>query len=365
MNKKLIGLDHLRALAIMLVFLFHYRIFAHPSWIDDLGSFGWVGVDLFFVLSGYLIYNQLFNQLKLENTIQLNNFYIKRFFRIIPPYLVMVFLYFSFPYLREKEALPPLWKFLTFTQNYGLDVFNKGTFSHAWSLCIEEQFYLTLPFFLLIFFKNNFTKYILYFLILLFLVTPLFRYFSWEFFVKKYIDTDNFWLEWYQHIYYTTHTRLDGLLVGVGLGFLMNFSEKIRITIHKKGNFLFLMGILVLMISYFICKEQSSFIASIFGFSIVAIGFGFLVASSVSESSFLYYKNSFVTKELATLSYAIYLSHKMVIHVVQSIIEKINISPESNFTLLLCIFACIFVAYLFRILIEKPALYFRNLILKK
>ena len=47
--------------------------------------------------------------------------------------------------MHEREALPPLWRFVTFTQNLGLDLRSEGTFSHAWSLCIEEQFYLVLP----------------------------------------------------------------------------------------------------------------------------------------------------------------------------------------------------------------------------
>ena len=58
---KLHGLDHLRALAITAVFLYHYSImFPHPPRLEAVGKFGWTGVDLFFVLSGYLIASQLF-----------------------------------------------------------------------------------------------------------------------------------------------------------------------------------------------------------------------------------------------------------------------------------------------------------------
>ena len=146
-SERLNGLDHLRALAIILVLMYHYRAFSHPDWIDTIGRFGWIGVDLFFVLSGFLISGQLFNNIKVFHNIHLKSFYIKRFFRIIPPYAFTLLLYFCIPVFREREALSPLWKFITFTQNYGLDVINKGTFSHAWSLCIEEQFYLVLPFF--------------------------------------------------------------------------------------------------------------------------------------------------------------------------------------------------------------------------
>ena len=62
---KLFGLDHLRALAILLVLGFHYQLqFSHPSWTGWFMQIGWTGVDLFFVLSGFLISSQLFAQIK-------------------------------------------------------------------------------------------------------------------------------------------------------------------------------------------------------------------------------------------------------------------------------------------------------------
>ena len=64
LTKKFYGLDHLRALAITLVFVYHYGIlFNGPDWTRSWGKFGWTGVDLFFVLSGYLIASQLFAEI--------------------------------------------------------------------------------------------------------------------------------------------------------------------------------------------------------------------------------------------------------------------------------------------------------------
>ena len=129
---KLYGLDHLRTLAILLVMVFHYQLwFSHPGWTNWFLQLGWTGVDLFFVLSGFLISSQLFSQIKKGHQISLQEFFIKRFFRIIPIYFFIVGIYFLFPFFREKEALPPLWKFLTFTQNFGTDLKQFGTFSHA------------------------------------------------------------------------------------------------------------------------------------------------------------------------------------------------------------------------------------------
>ena len=143
-QKKLYGLDNLRAVAIAFVFIYHYAGLSNgaPKWLGFITKFGWTGVDLFFVLSGFLISSQLFAQIKKGQTISFKQFFLKRFFRIVPAFLFILVLYFIFPFFRERESLPPLWKFLTFTQNFGLNLKDFGTFSHAWSLCVEEHFYL-------------------------------------------------------------------------------------------------------------------------------------------------------------------------------------------------------------------------------
>jgi peptidoglycan/LPS O-acetylase OafA/YrhL len=82
----------------------------------------------------------------------------------------VVAIYFCFPAFHEKEALAPLWKFLTFCQNLGLDIQHTGTFSHAWSLCVEEHFYFILPIILIaLLFTKHFNK-AYWLLIILFLL---------------------------------------------------------------------------------------------------------------------------------------------------------------------------------------------------
>ena len=119
---RLNGLDHLRAFAIITVFFYHYGgIFDHhPAWLASISTFGWSGVDLFFVLSGYLIGTQLLRRVSEGRRISISDFYIQRFLRIMPVYWAALTLYFSFPALIERSHLPPLWRFLTFTQNFGL-----------------------------------------------------------------------------------------------------------------------------------------------------------------------------------------------------------------------------------------------------
>lgn len=363
-SERFYGLDHLRAIAILLVLFYHYRSFDHPKWVDVYGRFGWTGVDLFFVLSGFLISNQLFKEIKNHQKINLRSFFTKRFFRIIPPYLFTVLLYFSFPFFRERESLSPLWKFLTFTQNYDLDVINHGTFSHAWSLCIEEQFYLLLPFSLLLFLKTGLFKYLKSILVLVLIFSILIRYFSWHEFITPYINTDNFWKEWYMNIYYPTYTRLDSLAIGVLIGYLFQFSLQFKTFINKYGNHLLISGIILLGFSFWFCDEQTSKSASILGFTWVAISYGFIVMAAISHSPLISKSGLFVTNQLASLSYVIYLCHKGIIHMIQVGLKTMDIHLSENLVLIICLSACIVGALFYRYVIEKPSAKFRKMFLR-
>src|SRR6201982_744806 len=140
------GLDLLRALAIIVVVIYHAALFGFklPGRVD---RFGWIGVDLFFVLSGYLIGGQLLAPLTRGPAIDLWRFFVRRALRIIPAYFVILAVYAFLPSWREYPEMSPLWKFVLSVQNIGL---HGGTaFSHAWSLAVEDQFYLLLPFLLL------------------------------------------------------------------------------------------------------------------------------------------------------------------------------------------------------------------------
>lgn len=354
-SERLYGLDHLRALAIVLVLLFHYRAFKHPEWIETIGKFGWTGVDLFFVLSGFLISGQLFKERESKGRINLKTFYIKRFFRIIPTYFFTLFLYFTIPFFREREALPPLWKFITFTQNYGLDVIDQGTFSHAWSLCIEEQFYFVLPVFLLIVMPSKLFRYFAVFIITFILFSLIMRFIIWNASIAA-MDPDSleFWRSWYMKIYYPTYTRLDGLGIGILISYLMQYSSGFKRMVHHNGNRLFLAGVLLLGFTFWACSEQASELASVSGFTLVAVSYGLIVMAAVSESSFLSAWKSGITAELAALSYAVYLSHKGIIHMIQTVFEQFNLETSDTVCLLVCLSGCLIGSLLYRIVIEKP-----------
>jgi peptidoglycan/LPS O-acetylase OafA/YrhL len=364
-STKLAGPDHLRALAITLVVFFHYRAFGHPAWTEPAGSFGWTGVDLFFVLSGYLISGQLFKQVAGQQNISIRDFFLKRIFRIIPAYLVVLAIYVFFEGSRERETLAPLWKFLTFTQNYGQDIARYGTFSHAWSLCVEEQFYLLLPFTFLLFVSLQWGKKAAFLIIGLFLLGFLLRLFSWYELVQPLKGTHEYGIAWYKYMYYPTYTRLDGLLAGICLAGLRQFYPAARSFIDRRGNVLLTIGLALTGLAYYICIDAHTFTASIFGFPLVALAYGCILAAAVSPSCFLYRFPLKVSSGIAALSYAIYLSHKIIIHLIQGQSDWLGMDKNSNGMFILCLAGSLSGAVLLRYAVEKPFMRWRDWLLAR
>ncbi len=226
------GLDTLRAAAITLVFLFHYRVFVGHR--PDLGAasvVGWVGVDLFFVLSGYLIANQIFSGIARGRKLSLAAFYVRRALRTLPAFWFVLALYFIVPAIMEGHDPPPLWRFLTFTQNFGLQT---GTaFSHAWSLCIEEQFYLVLP---LIVVAGAWIRgsraqgwALLIALLLLGITARAVLWFSYGRVSDGQIGG------YHPYIYYATLCRFDEFLPGVAVAMLKNFHRPLWDRVTRRG----------------------------------------------------------------------------------------------------------------------------------
>lgn len=103
---RLPGLDLLRSIAIVWVMFFHTFLIGGlgPDW-TWLTRFGWAGVDIFFVLSGFLIGSQLLRKLRQGQALQLGDFYWRRAWRILPAFAVVLAVYLAFPVLREEPNL--------------------------------------------------------------------------------------------------------------------------------------------------------------------------------------------------------------------------------------------------------------------
>lgn len=366
-ERRLPGLDHLRALAILLVLVYHYGLFKHPGWVETLGSFGWTGVDLFFVLSGYLIGGQLMGHAAAGRPLRLGEFYFKRAFRILPAYFAVLLLYFSFPWFKERGELPPLWRFLSFTQNYGLDLRHTSAFSHAWSLCVEEQFYLLLPP-LLALVALRLGHGAAWLVPALFGLGLLLRWLGWQHFVEPLFragDGDQAWQPYYQWIYYPGYTRMDGLVAGVALAALANFRPALWLRLTRRGNAWLLLGLALLAGAYFLCAEQVSFGAAVFGFPLIGLGYACLVLGALSPKSLLCRFESRITAWIAAVSYSLYLIHKPLMHLTQVILGRYGYAEDGNFVLACAMLVSFLGGWLLHRLVERPALRLRSRLLRR
>jgi peptidoglycan/LPS O-acetylase OafA/YrhL len=187
--KRSQALDAVRGIAIILVLIWHYmpRTSVTPEFLITSSRLFWSGVDLFFVLSGFLIAGILLQNVQAEN--YFSTFYIRRAARIVPLYLIIFFLLVivialaprleSEYLLRHVSGHLPLWSYLTFTQNFlyaARENMNDPFMDVTWSLAVEEQFYIALS--LLI--KKLSKKKLLILAIVLISVAPLLRIYAAE-----------------------------------------------------------------------------------------------------------------------------------------------------------------------------------------
>jgi peptidoglycan/LPS O-acetylase OafA/YrhL len=352
------GLDLMRAIAILWVMLWHMRLALRPGMWSGPAHYGWMGVDLFFVLSGYLIGSQLLRPYTRGSRPSIGGFYMRRAFRVLPAYLTVLLFYFAIPGFREAPGLSPAWQFLTFTENFRIDYMNDQAFSHVWSLCVEEHFYLVLPVLILFLMRRpSFGKALS--------VVPGILCFGIA--IRAYVylhyvaifprDDYAFALAYVEKIYYPTHTRLDGLLVGVTLATIKTFRPAWWQRAMSHGYLLLVGGMALCAWAMWLFSDRLSFSASVVGFPLLSMGLGLLIASSIAPSSPLSKVGGFGL--IAALAYSTYLTHKEVIHFVR--IHLPRLVEARGWVALIVYFAFSFAAaFVLYMAVERPFLRLRE-----
>ncbi len=217
---RLVGLDLLRLIAVLLVIGRHMG--SPPIWWPDLVRLpllalyrgGWVGVDLFFVLSGFLVSGLLFTEFKSRGRLGVVRFFTRRGWKIYPPFFVFIVttvvvrLLCGWP-VDELSLLSELF----FLQSY-----IPGLWHHTWSLAVEEHFYLLLPFTFSILLRVNRNsptplKPILTLAVVTGVALLALRVLNW------------YYRPSYEHLthLFPTHLRLDSLFYGVAISYAYHF----------------------------------------------------------------------------------------------------------------------------------------------
>ena len=336
-------LDGLRGIAILMVMCYHF----FPN--NIVCNFGWSGVDLFFVLSGFLITSRLFPYL--DDKKILLKFYRNRFLRIVPLYFGFLILFFTVWFLlSSKETLSFFtfyndhwWQFFLFIQNwiFANDLVEVKThLQHLWSIAVEEQIYLLFPLLLLLIRNKNKIFYALFFTFTMIVIS---RWYYYNFLIPK---------ESYLKIFYNTFFRFDSFLAGVWVYFIYKKHIDIKIikpVIQWLGLICFLALLTYILITND-AEKNNSFIAS-GGYTIIAIMYAALlqitlfknnkIIDLITSSGFLRYTGK--------ISYGMYIFQWPIFLFGYVFLNKafafLNLFPDTN------------TIHLINVLISVPATY--------
>ena len=349
------GLDLLRALAIIVVVIYHAGIMGFPL-PGRIHRWGWIGVDLFFVLSGYLIGGQLLAELSRDNRLNLPRFYARRALRILPAYFVILAIYFLLPLWREyPDMAQPFWKFLFSIQNIAL---HGGTaFSHAWSLAVEDQFYLALPFLLLVLFWRPRAAIILCCVIIV--GGMLLRAFLAA--QNPSVDGGVSFRGFQAWIYYPTWTRLDPLVFGVMIAAIEKFRPRLWERLANLAIWLWLPALALIVYALWLGEgDHINFTACVWQFPLIATGMAVLLVCALSPRLPMRRIAIPGAAFVASIAFSAYLVQKLAIHGVTEFCQAHGIDTESAPALIaveLCVYAAATILFF---TVERPFLQLRH-----
>ncbi len=341
--KRIPQIDGLRAIAILLVISFHYinnqltgSVSALAKFFYFITSFGWAGVDLFFVLSGFLIGTILIANRQKDN--YFFTFYIRRFVRIIPNYYLLIFVFivvsqisiFSTDYFVSGNQNIPTWSYFLMVHNiYMAALHNMGNsaMSVTWSIGIEEQFYLIIPF-IIYYLKPK----LLPFLLVCFIVLAnIFRLYH------PVQPTENFSIA----AYVLLPCRMDAISFGVLIAWI-NYNYDLTDLVNK-----YYSKIILLMLSIVIFCGLLLLLYGDIGIirnSLFALFFTFAIVVGLAKPRSIY-GNFLANKSLnwiGKISYSLYLFHYIILGIFIVIGERVLLKPNNVERILISILALAF-----------------------
>ncbi len=289
------NLDVLRGVAVLLVICHHLGV---PGFVTG----GWIGVDLFFILSGFLISGLLFREWRTTRTIRLGRFFLRRAFKIYPAFyallLVTALINWKWPGIPSHPvSVRSLLAELMFVQNYV-----PGIWAQTWSLAVEEHFYLLLPFalFFLLSRRNKGTASNDPFAAL----PMVFGAVAAAELILRLATTSGLADVAYEPVYaFRTHLRFDTLFFGVLLGYYYHFVPA-EFAKYAKGSAGLVIAGLGVLLAFLV--DQSHPITHTLGYSFLMFGLGFLLCKVIDAKPL---RMLWPIAKLGVYSYSVYLWH--------------------------------------------------------
>jgi peptidoglycan/LPS O-acetylase OafA/YrhL len=308
------SLDGLRAVCIAGVLFIHMPPPTGHPWLEAIRSRGWYGVDMFFILSGFLITWILAVEAEASGTVSLGRFYRARTLRLLPAYLSTIALVLAGSHLfgiaqgNQFYRLADLWPlFLSYTLNIWMAataIWPWGV-SHFWSLCVEEHFYLSWSAVM----KRWGTRTVLRISLVAIPTVAAYRI-GWYLWMNHGHLADPSRASFFR-IYYATDTRIDAILVGCALALAVRESRLERLWLRLESTALFPSLALLATIGTVAWVTQYRWRIETFGYTVMAI-----VSSTLLLAIFLQ-PRCWIARLLATrplvgvgrISYGVYLIH--------------------------------------------------------
>ena len=318
------GLDGLRAIAVLAVIGYHLNL--------NFMQGGFLGVSIFFVLSGYLITNIISAEWERSGKVDLKNFWIRRMRRLFPALFIMVVLVVCYVTLFDPGRLTSIkgdaitsilyinnWWLIFHKVSYFAKFGPPSTFGNLWSLAVEGQFYLIWPLVLIILFKYLKKKrYIVFLTLLLSVASALAMGMLYE----PGMDPSR--------VYYGTDTRAFGLLLGSALALILpsnklsnNISRNKRLILDVIG----FLSILAIFLMFVYVNQYDTFVyrGGMFLLSIVA---AVTIAVSAHQESLLGKAlGCFPLRWLGARSYGVYLWYFPVLILTTPAVDTEGINP--------------------------------------
>ncbi|MCY1036340.1 acyltransferase [Corallococcus sp. BB11-1] len=342
------GLDVLRAVAILSVLAFHAPANARealPAWVRAGFGQGWIGVDLFFVLSGYLIGRQVFGPEEPGGLgANLRTFWTKRWMRTLPLYFIVLAAYALKPWVFGTPFVGGGWHYALFLQNFT----DLRDFEQSWSLCVEEHFYLLLP---LAAFGLGGRRWPAPTWLVPIAVSLLLRFFARST-LPEGLDASEVWVR----LQWPTFQHLDGLCAGV---FLARTAPTWQRWPARARALCGVLGLATVVAMLGVCVPRLQQLGGVWLITGLAVGFsGLLVAM---ESLRLPTAVRWPVYQVSALSYGAYLWFGPIVRV----FERRGIAGPPALTLLAFLAATLAVSWVTYQAVEQPCLRLRDRLLAR
>ncbi len=336
-------IDGLRAVSVFSVIFYHAKI--NISGFNFLKG-GFLGVDIFFVISGFLITTIILSEIKLTNSFNFFSFYERRVRRILPALLTVTLFssFFAYQILLPNQLLDfsdSVFSSLFFFTNYFFyflgEQYNAPPSQfipllHYWSLAVEEQYYILYPLFLYLLFKKN-LKIFLSSIIIILLASLFFS-------ISNNDPILNF---------YSLHTRIWQLLIGGLVAYVV--STNLNLFSEKVENFLVYFGFLLIVSSFFLIDDSHENLG--LKSMPAVIGTALIIYSGKGNNYLIKFLSLKIITFFGLISYSLYLWH----YPIFSFARLTGFIQNDLFNKILIGLLIIFLSILSYYLVEKP---FRN-----